>query len=68
MLLTLFHEYGFDTTFPSMSMPHGPFSWKRPIIEEEPGPPFIQTVNGAVVGSTFRASKNQKKILDVVSS
>jgi hypothetical protein len=45
-----------------MSTPHGPFSWNNPIIDEDPGPPLIHTVSGAVVGSTLRASKNQKKI------
>lgn len=41
-----------------MSTPQGPSSWNKPIIELLPGPPLIQTVSGAVVGSWLRASKN----------
>lgn len=46
-----------------MSTPHGPFSWNKPIIEDDPGPPLIHTVSGAVSGLWLRVSKNQKKIL-----
>jgi hypothetical protein len=41
---------------------HGPFSESSPSIEELPGPPFIHIDSGALAGS-FRASKNQKKVL-----
>src|ERR1700679_747615 len=35
----------------------GPFSWKRPIMLEHPGPPLNHAASGAVVG-LLRASKN----------
>lgn len=41
---------------------HGPFSVSNPIIDEDPGPPFIHIESGAFAGS-FRDSKNQKKVL-----
>jgi len=44
MFETLLHEYRFDMTVPLASILHGPFSWKSLIMEDEPGPPLIQTV------------------------
>jgi hypothetical protein len=41
---------------------HSPFSESNPIIEEEPGPPFIHIDRGAFAGS-LRDSKNQKNVL-----
>lgn len=40
---------------------HGPCSWRSPIIEDEPGPPFIHIDNGALDGSLLD-SKNQKNV------
>jgi hypothetical protein len=40
---------------------HLPFSESSPIIEEEPGPPFIHIDRGAFAGS-LRDSKNQKNV------
>jgi hypothetical protein len=63
MLTLLFHDQGFRVVeFESGFTLHGPFSVRRPSIEELPGPPFSQIDKGAFAGS-FRASKNQKKVL-----
>lgn len=62
MLTSLFHDQGFRVVeLESGLILQGPFSWSSPIIEEEPGPPFIQIESGAFAGS-FRDSKNQKNV------
>jgi len=63
MLTSLLKDHGFrDVEFESTFTLHGPFSDNSPIIEEEPGPPFIHIESGAFAGS-LRDSKNQKKVL-----
>ncbi len=39
-------------------------TWKRPIMDEQPGPPLNQVASGAVLG-LFRASKNQNHIFSL---
>ena len=41
----------------------GPFSWNRPIMLEQPGPPLNHVASGAVVGLVL-ASKNQNHLTD----
>ena len=68
MLTSLFQDQGFRVVeFESELMEQGPFSWRRPIKEDPPGPPLSQIDNGAFWGS-FRASKNQKKLSSMVSN
>lgn len=65
MLTSLFHHHGFKyVELESSFIIQGPFSVSKPIMEEEPGPPFIQIERGALAGS-FLDSKNQKKVLMV---
>jgi hypothetical protein len=40
----------------------GPFSWRRPANDEQPGPPFSQ-ITISLVGALFVVGKNQKKRL-----
>jgi len=61
--LSLFHDHGLKVVeLESELIVHGPFSTSNPSMEELPGPPFIHMESGAFAGS-FRASKNQKKVL-----
>lgn len=60
MFETLFHEYGLITLSRSGVIRHGPSSWKSPISESEPGPPFNHRDSGSFAGSDL-LSKNQKK-------
>ena len=81
MFTSLFHDHGFSVVeFESALILHGPFSWRSPIIDEDPGPPqarissnsvfsdyhapFIHIDSGAFFGS-FLDSKNQKKVFIV---
>lgn len=62
---TLFQLHGFSTVeLESDCTMHGPLwpptAW---VVEARPGPPWSQTVSGAVHGETSRLSKNQKKML-----
>jgi hypothetical protein len=52
-----FHEYGLYLTFKFSSMEEGPNSRKRPVREEQPGPPFNHRTTGSFFGS-LRDSKN----------
>jgi hypothetical protein len=55
----VFQEYGFSVGSEELSTKwQGPFSWNRPIIDEQPGPPFSHIANGALPG-LFLAAKNQ---------
>lgn len=63
ILTSLFHDHGFRVVeLESLLIIQGPFSVSKPIMEEEPGPPFIHMERGALAGS-FLDSKNQKKVL-----
>lgn len=57
MLLSSFHAYGLSWVSRSAVTLHGPNSWKSPMSESEPGPPFSHKVRGAFSG-LFLASKN----------
>lgn len=48
--MLLFHEYGFESKVKSSCTENGPFSAKRPVKEEHPGPPLSQMTRGSVDG------------------
>lgn len=63
MLTSLLNDHSLKTVeLESALILQGPFSFRSPIMELLLGPPFIQMLSGALLGS-FRDSKNQKKVL-----
>ena len=62
MLANWLKELGFrDGVEAELTKWQGPFSWKRPIMLEQPGPPLNHVASGAVVG-LLRDSKNQNHL------
>ena len=60
-LASLFHEDGLLTVaLPVGATRQGPSSMKRPVRDEQPGPPLSHRMTGSLAGSR-RLSKNQKK-------
>lgn len=63
MLTSLFQDHGLSVVLlESFSTLQGPFSPSAAGVDGAPGPPCSHKDNGALAGS-FRASKNQKKVL-----
>ena len=62
-----FHEKSLNLTLPSLVTAEGPSSMKRPIRDEQPGPPFNQSTTGSFLGS-LRDSKNPGEALASVAN
>ena len=63
ILTLLFQDHGLMVVpLESLLTLQGPFSPNAALTEGTPGPPWIHIDRGAFLGS-FRASKNQKKVL-----